>query len=137
MANFVYRKAKEALLNGDIDVLTNQLKILLLKKPEYTPNENTDQYVSDIPANAIVLRSEPIVGVTSSNGTLNADDITITNYNGSLFGAIAAYQYAPLDTNARLIFYIDSSDGLPYTGLNTVSSVTIIWNEDSTKILTI
>ena len=71
MANFVYKKAKEALLNGDIDVTANQLKVLLLKKPEYTPNQNTDQYVSDVPANAIVSRSEAVTSVTSTNGTLD------------------------------------------------------------------
>jgi len=54
MANFVYKKAKEALLNGQINVLSDQLKVLLLKKPDYTPNQDIDQHVSDIPANAII-----------------------------------------------------------------------------------
>lgn len=137
MANFVYKKAKEALLNGDIDVTANQLKVLLLKKPEYTPNQNTDQYVSDVPANAIVSRSEAVTSVTSTNGTLDGDNVVISGYNGSAFDAIALYQYQPSDSNARLIFYIDTSDGLPFAGLNTVSSVTIFWSEDSTKILSI
>lgn len=137
MANFVYKKAKEALLNGEINVLTDQLKVLLLKNPEYTPDQNTDQYVADIPSNGIVRRSEAITSVTSTNGILDADNVTLTEYDGSSFDAIALYQYQPSDSNARLIFYIDTSDGLPYAGLNTVSSVTIFWNEESTKILSI
>ena len=67
MANFVYKKAKEAFLNGDIDVINDQLKILLLKTSEYTPNQNSDEFVSDIPGKAIVRRSEAISSVNSSN----------------------------------------------------------------------
>jgi len=137
MANFVYKKAKQALLNGSINVLSDELKVLLLKKPEYNPNQNTDQYVSDIPANAIVERSEAITSVSSTNGVLDGDNIVLTEYDGSPFGAIALYQYKPSDSNARLIFYIDTSDGLPYAGLNTVSSVTIFWSEESSKILSL
>lgn len=135
MANFVYKKAKEAFLNGDIDVINDQLKVLLLKTSEYTANQNTDEFVSQIPANAIVRRSEPITSPSSSNGILDADNVTITGYDGAAFEAIALYQYKPADSNSRLIFYIDTSDGLPYAGLNTVSSVTIFWNDGAGKIL--
>jgi hypothetical protein len=137
MANFVYKKAKEAFLNGDIDVINDQLKVLLLKTSEYTPNQNTDEFVSSIPANAIVRRSEPVSSVTSGSGILDADNVTITGYDGAAFEAIALYQYKPSDSDARLIFYIDTSDGLPYAGLNTVSSVTIFWNDSTGKILSL
>lgn len=137
MANFVFKKAKEALLNGNINVSSNQLKVLLLKKPDYTPNQNIDQYVSDIPANAIVSRSEAVTSVTSTNGILDGDNVTISGYDGSAFDAIALYQYHASDSSARLISYIDTSDGLPFGGSNSVNSITIFWSEDSTKILSL
>lgn len=137
MSNFVYKKAKEAFLNGNINVLNDQLKVLLLNTSEYTANENTDEFVSHIPANGIVKRSEALINTTSSNGVFDADNLTITEYNGDPFEAIALYQYKPSDAEARLIFYIDTSDGLPYSGLNTVSSVTIFWNDSIEKILSI
>lgn len=136
MANFVYKKAKQALLNGDIDVSSNQLKVLLLKN-NYIPNQNTDQYVSDIPVNAIQLRSQAISSIVNTNGVLDAEDLTITEYDGSPFHALALYQYSPSDTNARLIFYIDTSDGLPFSGLNTANSITIFWSNESNKILSL
>jgi hypothetical protein len=137
MANFVYKKAKEAFLNGDIDVINDQLKVLLLKSSEYTANQNTDEFVSQIPSNAIVRRSEAISSKSSSNGIFDADNVTIAGYDGSAFEAIALYQYKPSDSEARLIFYIDTSDGLPFVGLNTVSSVTIFWNDGVSKILSL
>ena len=57
MANFVYKKAKESLLNGEFNLSSNNLKVLLIDKSLYTPNENSDQYISDIPAGAIKKRS--------------------------------------------------------------------------------
>jgi hypothetical protein len=135
MANFIYKKAKEAFLNGDIDVNANQLKVLFLKNSEYTPNQNTDEYVSAVPANAIVARSEAITSISSENGILDADDLTITNYSGAAFDAFAMYQHHASDAQARLIFYIDTSSGLPFEGSNSVSSVTIFWSDESTKIL--
>ena len=137
MANFVYKKAKEALLNGQINVLSDQLKVLLLKKPQYVPNQNTDQYVSDIPANAIIKRSEAVTGTSSTSGVLDASDVTILEYDGSAFDAIALYKYQPADSNSRLIFYIDTSSGLPFAGSNSVNSVTIFWSDESTKILSL
>jgi len=137
MANFVYKKAKEALLNGQINVLSDQLKVLLLKKPNYTPNQDIDQHVSDIPANAIIKRSEAIAEVSSTSGVLDAANITILEYNGSAFDAIALYKYQPSDSNSKLIFYIDTSSGLPFAGSNSVNSVTIFWSDESTKILSL
>jgi hypothetical protein len=137
MANFIYKKAKQALLNGQINVLNNQLKVLLLNGPEYSPNENSDEFVSNIPANSIVTRSEAVTNVTSANGILDADNVTITGYNGAAFDAVVLYQYSPSDSDARLIFYIDTSDGLPFAGLNTVNSITIFWNDNSEKILSL
>jgi len=137
MANFVYKKAKEALLNGQINVLSDQLKVLLLKKPNYTPNQDLDQHVSDIPANAIIKRSEAITGVSSTSGILDATDITILEYDGSAFDAVALYKYQPSDSNSKLIFYIDTSSGLPFAGSNSVNSVTIFWSDESTKILSL
>jgi hypothetical protein len=137
MANFIYKKAKQALLNGQINVLNNQLKVLLLNGPEYSPNENLDEFVSNIPANSIVTRSEAVTNVTSVNGILDGDNVTITGYNGAAFDAVVLYQYSPSDSDARLIFYIDTSDGLPFVGLNTVNSITIFWNDNSEKILSL
>jgi len=137
MANFVYKKAKEALLNGQINVLSDQLKVLLLKKPDYTPNQDIDQHVSDIPVNAIIKRSEAIAEVSSTSGVLDAADVTIVEYNGSAFDAIALYKYQPSDSDSKLIFYIDTSSGLPFEGSNSVNSVTIFWSDESTKILSL
>jgi len=137
MANFIYKKTKEALLNGDIAVDTNDLKILFVDTTNYTANQNTDEFVSDINSSAIKQRSTALTNKTTTNGTLDADDVYTSEYVGNSFSAIVLYQVGSSDSNSRLICYIDTSDGLPFEGSNSPLAVTINWSNDSNKILSI
>jgi hypothetical protein len=137
MANFVYKKAKESLLNGEFNLSSNNLKVLLVDKSLYVPNENLDQHISDIPASAIKKRSSNMTNVVNSLGVLDADNVSIGDYNGQYFDAIVLYQSGTSDSNSKLIFFIDNSSGLPFTGSNSNTPVTIIWSDSNTKILSI
>ena len=75
MANFVYGKAKQALLNGQINVLSNSLKILIVDS-SYVPSANSDQYVSNINPSYIKNRSAIIQNVTNTLGVLDAHNRT-------------------------------------------------------------
>ena len=136
MANFVYGKAKQALLNGQINVLSNSLKILIVDS-SYVPSANSDQYVSNINPSYIKNRSAIIQNVTNTLGVLDADDITIIEHDGSAFKAIVLYENGISDSYSRLIAYIDTSIGLPFAGVNFSLPVTIIWNNDLSKILSL
>jgi len=136
MANFIYGKAKQALLNGEINVLSNNLKILLVNNL-YNPSINLDEYVSDLDPNSIKNRSGIIQNVVSTLGILDADDIEIPVHNGAAFNAVVLYQNGISDSDSRLISYIDTSAGLPFVGVNFSLPVTIIWNNDSIKILSL
>ena len=137
MANFVYKKAKESLLNGEFNLSSNNLKVLLIDKSLYTPNENSDQYISDIPAGAIKKRSNNMTNVVNSLGVLDGDNVSISDYNGQYFYGIVLYQSGSSDSDSKLIFFIDNSSGLPFTGSNSNTPVTIIWSDSNTKILSI
>jgi hypothetical protein len=137
MANFVYKKAKESLLNGEFNLSSNNLKVLLIDKSLYTPNENSDRYISDIPVGAIKKRSNNITNVVNSLGVLDADNISISDYNGQYFDGVVLYQSGSSDSNSKLIFFIDTSSGLPFVGSNSDTPVTIIWSDSNTKILSI
>jgi hypothetical protein len=137
MANFIYKKAKESMLNGDINVNGASLKIILANKSLYTANSSVDQFVSDIPANAIVKISNSITNVTTALGILDADDLLIPEHDGTEFDAIIMFQQGASDESSRLIFYIDNSAGLPFDSNTGSIPITIIWNDDSNKILTL
>jgi len=137
MANVVYAKAKQALLEGDLDLTGGTLKVLFIRKSLYTPNFTTNQYVSDIPSEAVVFRTANIANVTAQNGVLDAADVLEESYVGGAFDGIVLYQVGSSDSNSRLIFFIDQSEGLPFTGGSDPLLLTLQWNNQSGKILSL
>lgn len=137
MANFIYKKAKEAILNGEINFSSNSFKALLVDIATYTANQNTHQFVSDVPAESIRKRSNNLDLVTNTLGVVDASDLIISDYTGEAFGAIILYQVGYSDSVSELIFYIDSSSGLPFSGSNNNTPVTIFWDNSNNKILSI
>jgi hypothetical protein len=136
MANFIYSKAKQAMLSGDIDLGSTNLKVAFIKTALYTPNQNTHEFLSDIATAAKVYRSSALQNVSNTLGVLDADDISI-NYDGSAFEAIALYQYGTSDSDSRLIAFIDTSEGLPFPGTLDASALLLKWNDTSTKIISL
>jgi hypothetical protein len=136
MANFVYKKAKEAMLSGDVDLVSNNLK-LLLASSSYSPNQNTDNFVSNINSSHIKARSAIFSGVTISAGILDANDVVVSNYPGDAFNAVVIYQDSGSDQTSILIAYIDTSEGLPFSGVNTNTNITIAWSNTLNKILSL
>lgn len=137
MANFFYPKAKESLFKGQIDIISNQIKILLIDTSLYAPSVNTDTFVSDIPPLAIKDRSDPVQNVNINLGIVDADDVIIADYPGHPFSGLIGYQVGSSDSSSRLLFHIDTAVGLPFTGASSTSPVTIVWNNEINKIISL
>lgn len=136
MANFIFKKAKESFLKGEINLINNSIKVLLVNNT-YSPNESSHQYVSDIAGSSIEYRSNALQAKVVTNGVFDADNILIENYSGNSFKALVIYVDTGVDSTSRLIAYIDNSDGLPFSSANTSATVTIVWSDSSNKILSI
>lgn len=136
MSNFIYSKAKQAMLNGDIDLGANNFKVAFIKTSQYSPNANSDEFLSDISTQAKVYKSTALSNISTSLGVLDADDLTV-NYDGSAFQAIVLYQYGTSDSDSRLLAFIDTSEGLPFPGTLEPSSLALQWNNSSTKIISL
>lgn len=136
MANFVYKKAKESMLSGEINLSTNSLKVAFIDTSLYTPNQNTDEFLSTVPTAAKKYRSAALSNVSNDLGVLDADDLIIT-HDGTSFSAIVFYQYGTADSDSRLIAFIDDSEGLPFTGTSESSEMILQWNNSSTKIISL
>jgi hypothetical protein len=137
MSNFVYKKAKEAILNGQINFTTDEIKIILIDSNNYTADENSDEFVSDIDASAIVFTSSTVSNVTNSLGTIDASDLSITLPANKSFDTIIMYQNKTSNENSRLILHIDTAEGLPFSGSSSEISLSILWSNTSTKILSL
>jgi len=137
MANFIYGKAKQALFNGQINFLANNYKLLFIKSSLYTPSQNSDEFVSNINTSAISFRTDNISGITNVLGVIDANDISESSYSGGPFEAVVLYQVGSTDSTSRLVFYIDTGIGLPYTLTNQNVPITISWSNALTKIMSL
>lgn len=136
MANFVYKKAKQAILNGQFNFSADSFRVSFIKS-SYIPNENSHEFLSDIPSLSIAYTSENITEITNNLGIIDAGDFSSTIPENTAFNAIIFYKVGSNDGNSRLLFYIDSSTGLPFTGSSEAVTVIFNWNNDINRILSI
>lgn len=137
MANFVYKKAKENILNGKINFSLDTFKIALIDNSKYSINQNVDEYISDIPVLAIVTRSNSLSNLTNNLGVIDASDIFLSLGANKSFDAIVLYQSNSSDSDSRLIFYIDTAEGIPFSGSLSSTTINFIWSNNSVRILSL
>lgn len=133
MANALYAKAKEALLEGLLDLTDNNIKVALVKNT-YSVNLNSDEFLSDISGSAIAGYSNILTGKSTSLGIFDAENITIEDYGNSGFSYLVIYRDTGTAATSRLIAYIDTATGLPVNATADVISITINWSNDAYKI---
>jgi len=94
--------------------------------------------MSDIPAASITKRSVALTGVTNVLGTIDADDLGIPSHNGSAFNALVIYKSTAADSTSKLIMYIDTALGIPFSGSSSTDiPITIVWDNGPNKIISL
>lgn len=131
MANAVYPKYKEALLNASANsALTGTgatgLFVALIDTALYTYNA-ADQFYSTVVA-AVVGTDQEIGAVTLTNGLIDGNDVTFPLVSGASVEALILYRKnAGANTTWRLVAYIDTGvTGLPFTPSG--GNVPTVWN---------
>lgn len=125
MANVLYNQARVAFGTALIDLLSHDIRVLLVDTGAYTPNFNTDTFVSDIPGAAIIARSDPLAGKTFALGVFDASDITVPAVFGTSVEVLVLYRDTGVDATSRLILYLDTGTGLPVT---PAGDIDIVWS---------
>jgi hypothetical protein len=136
MSNFIYGKAKEAFLNGLIDMSNDQIDVIFVKDT-YVPSVNSDEFVLDVGIENITTTAIGLNNVTNTLGVIDANDVLVNSYPGTAFNAVIIFQAKTSAEDSRLIAYIDNSNGLPFSGTNEPIDITISWNNDYNKIISI
>lgn len=70
-------------------------------------------------------------------GALDADDLTIVDYPGNAFNTVILYVDTGSDATSRLIARIDTAAGIPFAGTNSLINITIVWSNESTRIISL
>jgi hypothetical protein len=132
MANSLYTKAKQGLIDGSIDLDTDDIRAVLVDGADYTPNLASHQFLSSIPAGARVAVSGALQNKSVADGVFDADDIVIAAVSGDQFEYIVLYKHTGNDATARLVYLIDTATGLPCTPNG--SDITLSWDNGANKI---
>jgi hypothetical protein len=130
MANALYPKAKEAFLNGSINMVANTVTIALVDTGVYTYS-SSHQYRNEV-SNSAVISSTTLSNKTITNGVFDADDATFSSVTGANCEALLIYQDTGVQTTSRLIAYIDSATGLPI--LPNGGDISVAFSSGSSKI---
>ena len=132
MANSLYTKAKQHLIDATIDLDSNDIRAILVDGADYTPVLATHETLADIPAAARVAVSGALAGKTVTDGVFDADDKVVAAVTGDQFEYIVLYQHTGAES-ALLIALLDTVTGLPCTPNG--SDITIQWSSGADKIL--
>lgn len=117
MASAWYPKFKEALLTGaaNSNPSTAVVKAALIDTADYTYSA-AHQFLSDVPAGAVVASSGALTTKTFVNGVFDADDVSFTAVTGDQSEALVIYIDTGTAATSRLMVYVDAfSAGMPVT----------------------
>lgn len=126
MANAIYPKYKEALLDAftDIDLQNLTAKVALIDTGTYTYSDTHD-FFNDV--TGVVGTPQTLSSKSVTNGVFDAADVTFTGVTGNSVEALLIYIDTGVTTTSRLVAYIDTSvTGLPVTPNG--GDITITWN---------
>lgn len=112
--NFIYPAAKQAMLQAQINWLTDPIYGILLNTNYYTPSPN-HATLADIQAHAFIASSAHLTGRTALLGAADADDLPFLNVTGPIIEAMILVKDGGTAIGSPLIAYIDTAANLPYT----------------------
>lgn len=130
MANALYDFGRQGFLEGSIDWDTDDVRVMLVKST-YTFS-NSHEFVSDL-GSVDNGRTAALGTKTVSAGVADAADTTLTATAAAACNALVIFKHTGADATARLIAYIDTATGLPFTPAAS-GSVSITWDNASNKI---
>ena len=122
MASQLYPKGKKKILDADIDMLVDNLKILFVDVADETYNA-ADEFHSDITGAGIVATSGNLAGKTTTSGVFDANDLTLLAVSGDQFEAVVLYKDTGVSATSPLIAWFDIAAFTP-TGVD----VAVIFN---------
>lgn len=135
MANALYTKYLEAALQGQINWMSDNIKVVLVDSASYTVNLATHQYLSDVPSGSRTATSANLSSKAATGGVADAADVTFSAVTGPVSEILVIYKDTGTASTSPLIAYIDTATGLPVTPNG--GDITVVWPNDSGKIFTL
>lgn len=134
MANALYPKARQAFARAEIDYDVDDI-VLLLVDNTYV-YDAAHEFLDDVAGTAIVATSPVFTGKDSTDGILDAADVTLPAVTGDDVVGVIIVQDTGVAGTSHLIAYFDSTSSsvlidVPPDG----SDLRVRWSDGANKIL--
>jgi hypothetical protein len=130
MASALFDPGREGFLDGSIDWDTGDQRVMLVRST-YTFSA-AHKFLAELGA-VDNGRSAALASKTVTNGVADAADTTITATAAVACNALVVFQHTGSDATARVIAYIDTATGLPFTPA-AAQVVNITWDSGANRI---
>lgn len=141
MANAPYRNFKKLLLDGDVDLVVDDLRVAIIDEADYT-FDAAHTNLSQVPGAARVavsgtIQNRSITIDGSGNAVFDADDTTINTVTGDPAEALIVFKQGASDAASPLLFFMNrQADGTtPLSLLPNGGNVTVEWSNGATKLV--
>lgn len=131
MANSFYAKGLEHYLNGDVDMLSDDIRMIATKST-YVADYEADETLADIDAGDRVAVSSTLTGISTLNGIFDATDGTFTSVSGAAFDRLVFVKWTGTDSTTLLLGAVTSYTGLPFTPSG--GNIVVVFPNGSMKI---
>lgn len=132
MANMLYTKAKEKLMQGQLNLLTDDIRVAIVSNA-YVQSMTTDEFLSEVDDH-ILGTPMVLTGRSITGGAFDGDNL---NFTGIALGAttegVVIYKHTGDPATSPLIFYADQIQGFPLT--TSGAAVEIVWDDGDYKIV--
>lgn len=132
MANTLYDYARQRFLEGQLNWLTDTIKVYLVDTGAYTPQTAIHQYLADIPLSARIAGPVTLTSKSTTGGAADAADCTFTSVSGATIEALVIYRDTGSEATSPVIAYIDTATGLPITPNG--GDIIVTWDNGTNKI---
>lgn len=114
MANILYPKFKEALLDGGLDLDGGTVRVVLVDLAAYTYSAAHD-FLNDVPSEARIGAPQELQSKTFVDGVFDAANVSVPAVTGPTVEAVLFYLDTGTAGTSRLIALYDTGVGLPVT----------------------
>ena len=134
MANILYVKAREKIMQGQINFVSDTIKAILVKNT-YPQNISTDEFLSSAETHRLGT-DQTLTGKSVDGGVFDADDIIFpTIPSGNTTEGVLLYKDTGTASTSPLIAYIDVITGFPLAANG--GNIGVQWDNGLYKIFSL
>ena len=134
MANMLYTKAKEKIWQGQINVLTDDIRVAVVANT-YIQSMTTDEFLAEVDDH-ILGTPMALTNRSVTGGAFDGDDLNFTGIAaGATTEGVVIYKHTGDPATSPLIFYADQVQGFPM--LTSGAVIEVRWGDGAYKIVSL